>query len=45
MKIMSKNLASHEVTLESFLYPRIILVSGYHDMWVLYIRDKDKGEA
>jgi hypothetical protein len=44
MKILSQNSAAHEVTLESLLYHIILSISGYHEAWATYIRDKDKGE-
>jgi len=44
MKIMSKNSTKHEVTLESLLLRRIISILDYHDIWVSYIKDKNKGK-
>jgi hypothetical protein len=44
MKTLSQNLIIHEVTLEALLFPTIILIPGYHEIWVAYIRDKDKGK-
>jgi hypothetical protein len=45
MKTLSQNSTAHEVSLESLLYRKIISISGYHEAWDAYIRDKDKGKT
>jgi hypothetical protein len=42
MKTLSQNSTTHEVALKSLFYCRIISISGYHEVWSAYIRDKSK---
>jgi hypothetical protein len=42
MKTLSQNSTTHEVSLKSLFYCRIISISGYHEVWSSYIRDKIK---
>jgi hypothetical protein len=45
MKLLSQSSTVHEVTLESMLFTRVILISTYHEVWEAYIRDKGQGET
>jgi hypothetical protein len=42
MNTISKSSSTHKVYLESMLYRIIISISGYHEAWATYIREKDK---
>jgi hypothetical protein len=43
MKTLSQNSTTHEVTLESLLYHRIISISGYHEVWEPILETRIKG--
>jgi hypothetical protein len=36
------NSTSHEASLETLLYHRVIAITGQHEAWEAYLRDKDK---
>jgi hypothetical protein len=42
MKTLFQNLTAHEITLESLLYCRIVSISVDHEIWVAYIKYKEK---
>jgi len=45
MNTLSQISEVYEVTLESTLFTRVILISTYQKVWAAYIRDKDEGKS
>jgi hypothetical protein len=43
MKLLSQDSTVYEITLESMLFTRVILISTYHEVWATYVQDKVEG--